>query len=282
MEAILQKIKMLMTSSHTLYSNSATSDAKAYFTIDQPHLVIFGTATPEKFWDNLSVDSIEDGFLGRILPLEVVGYGSTQEPALTEIPQSILDQAAAWGAFEPSAGNLGDITPQPAIYGLSEEARARHRDYCAAIDSKIPKDGSHKPTDGLWKRARGRAASLALLFAASRLGPSLSGQIELIDVEMAIKVINWITRRTIFKVMTQVSENQFERDCNRVLEVIRKGPCDSTQLTKKTRWLKSRERSEILANLRERGEIEVNEEKTKTNSRYVFSIFGYSQHQNAG
>lgn len=274
MEAILQKIKMLMTSSHSLYSNSATSDAKSYFTIDQPHMVIFGTATPEKFWDNLSVDSIEDGFLGRILPLEVHGYGETQDPALAEIPVSILEQAKAWGEFEPTQGNLGGMSPKPAVYRLADDAKLRHMSYCKNIDSKIPKDGTHKATDGLWKRARGRAASLALLFAASRLGPRLDGVIELIDVEMAIKVINWITRRTIFKVTTQVSENQFERDCNRVLEAIRKQACDSTQLTRRTRWLKSRERNEILENLRDRGEIEVVKESTKTNTRTVYRICG--------
>jgi len=271
MESILQKIKMLMTSSHQLYSNAATADAKLFFTIDQPHLVIFGTATPEKFWDNLSVDSIEDGFLGRILPLEVEGYGDTQEPELVPVPQLIVDHATAWAKFEPGTGNLASVSPVPATFVLSEDARARHNSYCKAIDSKIPKDGSHKATDGLWKRARGRAASLALLFAASRLGPSTEGVIELIDVELSIKVINWITRRTIYKVMTQVSENQFQRDCNRVFELIAKGKhLDRTALTLKTRWLRRKERNEILEHLIESGDVATEELKTKTNTKVVF------------
>lgn len=269
MEAILQKIKMLMTSAHQVYSNSATSDIKAFFTINQPHLVIFGTATPEKFWNNLSVESIEDGFMGRLLPLEVVGYGDTQEPQDIDIPTSIIDQARAWAAFAPG-GSLAAINPYPAVYDMTDEATARHRKYCRDIDKKIPKDGSHKKTDGLWKRARGRAASLALLFAASRVGPTETGTIDLCDVELAIKVINWITRKTIYKVLTQVHENQFEHNCNRVLEIIRKGQIDRSALSQKTRWLKLNERKEILQTLQDRGDISAIEVETKTNTRLEF------------
>jgi hypothetical protein len=269
MEAILQKIKMLMTSAHQVYSNSATSDIKAFFTINQPHLVIFGTATPEKFWNNLSVESIEDGFMGRLLPLEVVGYGDTQDPQDIEIPPSIIEQARAWSAFAPG-GSLAAINPYPAVYDMTDEATERHRKYCRDIDKKIPKDGTHKQTDGLWKRARGRAASLALLFAASRVGPTESGQIDLCDVELAIKVINWITRKTIYKVLTQVHENQFEHNCNRVLEIIRKGQIDRSALSQKTRWLKLNERKEILQTLQDRGDISAIEVETKTNTRLEF------------
>lgn len=269
MEAILQKIKMLMTSAHQVYSNSATSDIKAFFTINQPHLVIFGTATPEKFWNNLSVESIEDGFMGRLLPLEVVGYGDTQEPQDIELPPSIIEQAREWVAFSPG-GSLAAINPYPAVYDMTEEATARHKKYCQDIDRKIPKDGSHKKTDGLWKRARGRAASLALLFAASRIGPTETGVIDLCDVEMAIKVINWITRKTIYKVLTQVHENQFEHNCNRVLDIIRKGQIDRSALSQKTRWLKLNERKEILQTLQDRGDVSAIEVETKTNTRLEF------------
>jgi hypothetical protein len=269
MEAILQKIKMLMTSAHQVYSNSATSDIKAFFTINQPHLVIFGTATPEKFWNNLSVESIEDGFMGRLLPLEVVGYGDTQEPQDIEIPSSIIEQARAWASFSPG-GSLASINPYPAVYDMTDEATARHKKYCRDIDRKIPKDGTHKKTDGLWKRARGRAASLALLFAASRVGPTETGTIDLCDVELAIKVINWITRKTIYKVLTQVHENQFEHNCNRVLDIIRKGQIDRSALSQKTRWLKLNERKEILQTLQDRGDISAIEVETKTNTRLEF------------
>ena len=153
---------------------------------------------------------------------------------------------------------------------LSSDARYRHNSYCKDIDSKIPKDGTHKATDGLWKRARGRAASLALLLAASRVGPTVDGVIELIDVELAIKVINWITRRTIYKVMTQVSENEFQRNCNRVFEIIVKGKIDRTELTMKTRWLRRKERQEILEYLIESGDITTEEVKTKTNTKVLF------------
>jgi hypothetical protein len=271
MESILGKIKMLMTSAHTTYSNGATADAKKLFTINQPHLVIFGTATAEKFWDNLTIDSVDDGFLGRILPLEVHGYGETQECEWRETPQAIIDQARAWSEFDPGSGeNLASVNPRPVVYRMSDEAMARHRRYCQDIDSRIPKDGSHKQTDGLWKRARGRAASLALLLAASRQGPTADGTVEIVDVNLSIKIINWITRRTIFKVHTEVSENQFQRDTNRVLGIIDKWSPDRSTLTNKTPWLRRKERVEIIEHLLERGSIVQDEVKTKTNTKIIF------------
>ena len=270
METILQKIKMLMTSAHTTYSNGATADAKKLFTINQPHLVIFGTATAEKFWDNLTADSIEDGFLGRILPLEVHGYGETQDSEWTEIPSRVIEQARAWSEFSPVDGNLGSVNPRPAVYRMTTEAGDRHRRYCREIDTRIPKDGSHKKTDGLWKRARGRAASLALLLAASRQGPTAEGQIEIVDVNLAIKITNWITRRTIFKVHTEVSENQFQRDTNRVLAIVAKLRPDRSMLTNKTPWLRKKDRDEIVEHLLVTGAIVREEVKTKTNPRVIF------------
>lgn len=271
-EGVLEKIKMLMTSSHQLYSNSATADNKLFFTIDQPHLVIFGTATPEKFWNNLSIDSVEDGFMGRVFPLEVTGYAETQEPADIEIPDRILIQAKAWADFKPNEGNIADQSPSPVIYELSEDARKRHAGYCKDIDDKIPKDGTHKPTDGLWKRARGRSATLALLFAASRIGPCHNGTIEKIDVDLAIKITNWITRRTIYKISTQVSENPFEANCNRMLELLKKrsGGYDRTQLSQVARWLKPKERREVLEQLLERNAVIQFEQKTGTKTRVIF------------
>jgi hypothetical protein len=270
-EGVLEKIKMLMTSSHQLYSNSATADSKFFFTIDQPHLVIFGTATPEKFWNNLSTDSIEDGFMGRVFPLEVAGYAETQEPKTVDIPDKILEQAKAWCQFTAGAGNLSSESPVPVVYEMSEEATCRHNSYCREIDRKIPKDGSHKPTDGLWKRARGRAATLALLFAASRAGPSQAGTIEIVDVDLAIKITNWITRRTIYKISTQVSENLFEANCNRMLELIKRhGECDRTKLSQVARWLKPKERREVLEQLLEHNTVIQLEEKTDTKTRVIF------------
>jgi len=270
MEIIVQKLKMLMTSSHTIYSNSAVSDAKMFFTIDQPHCCIFGTATPEKFWANLSLDSVEDGFLGRIIPLEVSGYAKTQHPLSISVPEDILDNVKEWLSFTPNTGNLASQSPEPVIYRMTQTAYDRHKKYCDAIDNKIPKDGSHRNTDGLWKRARGRAASLALLFSASRVGPSKNGFIDLCDVELAIKIANWITRKTIYKIATQSSENQWEADCQRVYNIIKQGQLGLSALVAKTRWLRSRDRREILETLISSGRIESFEESTKTKKRLIY------------
>lgn len=270
LQGIVTKIKAIMTSSGGMYTNAAVSDASKYFVIKNPHLVIFGTATPEAFWSNLSVESIEDGFLGRIFPMEVDGYVDTQEITnILEIPDSILDEARAWKDFcPPGSGNIDVI---PLTIPMTQEARDRHARYCKDIDSRIPKGGLHKATDALWKRAKGRAASLSLLFCASRSGPDLESTIDLCDVNLAVKITNWITRRTLFKLSVNVSENETQRTKQRVLEIIRRGPVTKSNLIRKTQWLKPRERNEILLEMVEDGRIISSQFESSTKKGLMFS-----------
>jgi hypothetical protein len=267
---IVSKVKALMTSSNGTYSNSAVADFSKYSVIKNPHLVIFGTATPEAFWNNLMIESVEDGFLGRIFPMEVDGYVNTQEITdILEIPDSITEEARAWVDFCPSGS--GNLDCSPHTIRMSAEARKRHLDHCNDIDGKIPKDGTHKPTDALWKRAKGRSATLALLFCASRCGPSLDAAIELCDVELAIKITNWITRRTLFKLNTNCSENETHRAKLRVFEIIRRGPVTKSALIRKTQWLKPRERNEIISEMLEDGRIISSVLESSTKKGVVFS-----------
>ena len=60
--------------------------------------------------------------------------------------------------------------------------------------------------------------------------------------------------------------SKYESDLKRVFRAIRDG-CSQAELTRRTQWLKRRERSEILADLEASGAIQQFEEKRKRDPR---------------
>ena len=53
-------------------------DQKNNITVDQPHLVIFGTTVPKNFFDSLSGDDVLSGLLGRMMSQPAKPYTNMQ------------------------------------------------------------------------------------------------------------------------------------------------------------------------------------------------------------
>ena len=84
--------------------------------INQPSLVIFGTAIPNHYYEALSERMLANGLFARMLIFECGKPGNGQEPKIRDIPDSILETAAWWEDFRPGPpGNLVDWNPTPAI-----------------------------------------------------------------------------------------------------------------------------------------------------------------------
>ena len=90
--------------------------------------------------------------------------------------------------------------------------------------------------------------------------------IELTDVERAIKISNWLTRKMLHQSGLYVARNDHEAQSLRVLRLIHERPMTKSELIRKTQWLKQRDRDEILRSLVESHLAEVVEEKTEGRS----------------
>ena len=102
-----------------------------------------------------------------------------------------------------------------------------------------------------------------MLFACSRevVGPLIA--ITLDDVNRAIMVSNWLTRRMLYQAYRHVARNEREGNHKRILRMLTTRMSKS-ELSRKTQWLSRREREEILGELIETGEVEMVVEKTAT------------------
>jgi hypothetical protein len=76
------------------------------------------------------------------------------------------------------------------------------------------------------------------------------------DVDWAVKLGNYLTRRLLVGCGEHVSENDVEARAKRVLRMIPAKGITARRLGRQTQWLRSRERDEILRDLMGSGLIE--------------------------
>jgi hypothetical protein len=259
----------LYTSSDSVWKADAYADAKKVKTIDQPHLVIYGTATPDSFWGSLSTNNIGEGLMGRLLAFPGRGYEvRPKEPtAGSAPPEALRDAVRQWAAYRPGSGNLGDAHPSPAVVPHTDEAGQRYREHILAIRERHEGEGLLRCA--LWARSGEKAGKLALLHACSR-ARGIPEVIRLEDVEFGIALANWLTRYLLRGCGEYVSENENEAKLKRVLRMLTAKPMTRNELTRRTPFLTARERTAIMADLIQGGTIEFAEVPTKGRSKVVF------------
>jgi hypothetical protein len=236
----------LYPSSSSVWKSDAYADAKKVKTVDQPHLCIYGTATPESFWHSLSTDNIAEGLIGRLLVFEGRGYEvDLQEPAEFAAPDDLLEALRWWSDFRPG-GNLAGEHPTPKRIPHTPEALERLNGHIKAINER--RKGEHHLRAAVWSRSGEKVAKLALIHACSR-ARCMPETIKFEDVDWAVKLGNYLTRRLLVGCGEHVSENDVEARAKRVLRLIPVSGMQATTLCRRTQWLRSRERDEILRDL---------------------------------
>jgi hypothetical protein len=238
-------LMQLFSSSGTLWKADAYAESKKVKTIDQPHLCVYGTATPDSFWHSLSTENIGEGLMGRLLVFEGRGYEvKMQRPADRRPPDELLEAMRWWHDLRPG-GNLAGEHPTAHRVPHTPEAAERYESHSAAINERRVSEDHLRAA--VWSRNGEKANKLALIHACSR-SRGLPSEVGIDDTNWGIKLANFLTRRLLLGCRENVAENAIEANAKRVLRIIGTG-ITSSQLTRKTQWLRSRERNEILTDL---------------------------------
>jgi hypothetical protein len=261
-------LMQMYSSSDAVWIGDAYADPKKVPVIEQPHPVVYGTCTPDRFWESITADSVTNGLLGRMMVFESPGLVSYQSPVRKEPSRSLVEAIQWWATLLP--GGLGWARPKPIVANHTEDALARYQTHLQQICEKQAIEGKKS---ALWSRTGEKTAKLALLFACSRQQFSTTIKIALEDVDRAILVSNWLTRRMISQAFAYVATNAVEEAKKRVLRIISesgKNGATMTDLYKRTQWLRKKEREEITHELQMAGLIESVEIATKGRPRLVF------------
>ncbi|TWU01749.1 bifunctional DNA primase/polymerase [Neorhodopirellula pilleata] len=221
-ENVLSTLLTMYSSANTVYPMRRKAGKKSPGTIDQPSLVVFGTAIPNHYYAALSERMLTNGFFARMMILECGQRGEGQEPKIAEVPNAIIDVAKWWADYQPGGGNLGTWHPRPRIVphddaakGILIEARLHAEREYAKAERKNDSVGTT-----VWGRVNEQTRKLALLYAIS-----VNHESPLIDepaVKWAMTLVDHLTQRMLFMASSHVAESPFATDCLKVFAKIRK------------------------------------------------------------
>ncbi|MCC7406954.1 MAG: bifunctional DNA primase/polymerase [Phycisphaeraceae bacterium] len=192
--------------------------------IDQPHLVIFGTAIPNHYYEALSERMLTNGFFARMVILEAGPRGPGQEPSIRDLPPRVLATAQWWAHYRPGKGNLEDFHPVPAVVEHSDEARRMLVDTRQQAESEYSQAEARGDPVGttVWGRVSEQVRKLALIYAVSE--NHQSPHIGLAAVQWASAFVLHQTQRMLFMAAGHVAENPFHAECLKAVEKLRHAP----------------------------------------------------------
>jgi len=253
---IMSVLLKLYSSSGSIFKADAYADTKRVSDIDQPNCVVYGTGLVDAFWQSLSADSLQNGLVGRLIVFEAgyVGFQTVSKPSA--LPDSLVRKVKAWNGLRAAPEDAVMQHPVPDVLPHSGEALDRIVSHMRSISDRRQSENALRAA--LWSRSAERAAKLALLFAASRwTGEGDLPQIGLADMDRGIALSNWVARRLIAQGAAHIAENAWDASVKRILRLIKDdGPLTQTELTRRTQWLKARDRDTVIQQLIESAQIE--------------------------
>lgn len=265
---IVSVLMRMFTDSASIFKSDAVADMNRIKTITNPHACVYATTTPAAFYNSLTADALQDGFLSRVLVFEGEETALKRLPQKSVPPPEIVEQAKYWVNLQPG-GNLSTINPQPICVESSTAARRIMYELDAISQDEQNRQG--ELLGSLWPRAAEKANKLALLYACSEnaLKPSISDA----AATWAVDTVIHLTKRLTFQASRWVSENKQERGTKRLSRLIEdagRTGINKSALTRLTRWLSKRERDDHLHALMEGGEVVIREVETDGRTRVLY------------
>ena len=202
--------------------------------INNPNLVIFGTAIPQMFYESLSTRLLANGLTARCLILNAGKRSSPQKAKVIRPTESILRSIEMFKCYS-GAGNLTSENPAPMVIPATAEADARLDELSKAYDElyrKYEKVQAQVPM-AFWARALEKVCKLSMLYAVSAnpANPVINEE----AVSWAQKFVDFLTEQTLFLVHAFSYENPFDEKCQKALRYIREagGEYNHSQLLKR-------------------------------------------------
>jgi hypothetical protein len=223
-ENIMGTMLTIYSSADSVFPMRRKAGKNAPGAIDQPCLVVFGTAIPNHYYEALSERMLTNGFFARMIILDCGGRSPGQEPRLRPLPARILETARWWAEFRPGTGNLEVWHPEPRVVLQTEEARQ------ILVETRLEAEAEYALAEAaeneagttVWGRVSEHARKLALLYAISE--NHIEPQIGLAATDWARRFVTHQARRMLFMAQSHVAENPFQAECLKFLKKLGGAP----------------------------------------------------------
>lgn len=269
----------LFTSANGLFLGDAYADSKRNVAVDQPHAVLYGTTVPNNLYETLSVESLSDGFMSRLLIFE----SEDEAPEYKQRPSvppsaALIDDVRAWVDEKPGGGNLGGQHPAPRVVksnGDATEIMTELLDRC--LDRERDKTDPYR---SVWTRCTEKARKLALIHACSRRAPEIDAD----AASWGAALSEHLTHKLASVGRQWVSESPHQANCQRVVRWLleRGGRATKSELARSMRHLKKHDREAVLEDLVEVHGLTIDREGGVGRPTEVIRVVGGLSSQGVG
>jgi hypothetical protein len=191
--------------------------------IFNPGLCLLGMGTPKQFYEALTPDSIEAGFLGRLIIVQTnLGRMDASKQVGFETPQEIIDWCAAARDGEGNLASLplgGDIAPTAKVIPIHDDAWAIYERYDKEVNTRwesLERQGLAQ----LEGRSAEKAQRIALILAVS--DNPISPVITAAHMAWAVDYVRFYTAQTLDAVREHMVAGTFAKWCGLVLNALAK------------------------------------------------------------
>ncbi|MCA8985825.1 MAG: bifunctional DNA primase/polymerase [Planctomycetaceae bacterium] len=279
-EGILGTLLTMYSAAASVFPMRRKAGKERGETIEQPCLVIYGTAIPTHYYSALSERMLTNGFFARMLIVEAGKRGEGQEPKIVDLPPRILETATYWANFTPGKGNMEKFFPIPHIVRYTDEAQSlliESRQACEREYSLAEERGDAVGTT-VWGRTNEHIRKLALLYSisANHREPS----IDVLAAAWATQFATHQTRRMLFMAQSHVADNPFHAECLKLLKKLRDagGRMGRNKLMR-TMHLKMADFNQIISTLLSQGDINTVDIPTKTKPAFGYQLASEIRHE---
>jgi hypothetical protein len=258
-ENIMTTLLMMYSAASCLYPMRRKAGKDWPGAIDQPCLVIFGTAIPTHYYEALSERMLTNGFFARMLILESGPRSKGQEPSIRPLPPRVLAVAKWWADFCPGTGNLEHWHPVPAIVEQTEEAKRALIETREEAEAEYARAEQKADAVGttVWGRVSEQTRKLSLLYAVSENHES--PRIGLAAAQWASRIVMHQTRRMLFMAQAHVADNPFHAECLKLMQKLRDAPGRRLPHSVLLKRMKTDAKRfhELITTLAQQGDIEI-------------------------
>lgn len=263
-ESIMGTLLTMYSSANSIFPMRWKAGKEHPGTIDQPCLVVFGTAIPNHYYQALSERMLTNGFFARMIVLECGSRSAGREPALLPLPPRVLGTARWWADFRCGTGNLETWHPVPQIIRQTDEARE------VLIATRLESEAEYAKAEAVddsvgtavWGRASEHARKLALIYAVSEnhVHPVIGKP----AAEWASRLVIHQARRMLFMAQSHVADNPFHAECLKFLQRLRNAPDQELAHSLLLKRMKTDAKSfqQLVTTLEQRGDIAIRTQAT--------------------
>jgi len=283
-ENIMGTLLTMYSAANSIFPMRRKAGKESPGAIDQPCLVVFGTAIPNHYYEALSERMLTNGFFARMIILESGKRSAGQEPRIEPPPPRVLESAKWWADFRPSSGNLEPWHPVPRVVPITQEAAHILIENRLEAEAEYAKAETSGDTVGtaVWGRVTEHARKLALVYAVSEnhANPEVGKR----AVQWARRFVMHQARRMLYMTQAHVAANPFHAECLKLLEKLRGAPgleLPHSVLLKRMK-MDTKNFMLIVNTLEQRGDIVVRNNPTATKPGRFYQLVGATREQESG